>query len=341
MWRVDAWSSHAKTVAKTVLTRRVGILAYHRVTSLDCDPQLLSCSPENFSRHLDILRQFFDVIPLSRVAAWLAQSRIPRKAIVVTFDDGYADNYTEALPLLEQYSIPATVFVTSGHVGQNTEFWWDELERLILRASTLPETLDITIDGVDFHHAMKNNPTNPTISWNVTQQPQTSQHNWYLILHRLLRSMTHTEQQTVLTELKNWAHTSTPPRRSHRSLTRHELRNLAAHNLIEIGSHTQTHPVLSERTCAQLKREIAQSKEDLQYLSGKPVTSFCYPFGSQKDIGQISPQIVRDSAYETAVGTFGQLVTKRTSPFLYPRLLVRNWNAAHFHRTLNSFLHGI
>ena len=188
---------------------------------------------------------------------------------------------------------------------------------------------------------MENNPTDAAINWNVTLQPQTSQHNLYLILHQLLRPMTHTEQQTVLSELTNWAHTSTSPRQTHRSLTRNELRNLAAHKLIEIGSHTQTHPVLSERACAQLKREITQSKEDLQYLSGKTVTSFCYPFGSRKDIGQIAPKIVHDSAYEVAVGTFGQLVTRHTSPFLYPRLLVSNWNAVDFHQTLNSFLHGI
>jgi peptidoglycan/xylan/chitin deacetylase (PgdA/CDA1 family) len=67
--------------------------------------------------------------------------------VVITFDDGYADNLHNAKPLLERYDIPATVFVTTGHIGHEREFWGDELDRLLLQPSTLPELLGLSING--------------------------------------------------------------------------------------------------------------------------------------------------------------------------------------------------
>ena len=63
---------------------------------------------------------------------------VPSAGVVVTFDDGYADNFHNAKPLLERYEIPATVFVTTGYLQDQREFWWDELERILLQPGTLP-----------------------------------------------------------------------------------------------------------------------------------------------------------------------------------------------------------
>ena len=67
--------------------------------------------------------------------------------MAITFDDGYADNLYTAKALLERYNIPATVFLTAGFIGQDREFWWDELDRLLLHPGTLPETLHLSING--------------------------------------------------------------------------------------------------------------------------------------------------------------------------------------------------
>jgi peptidoglycan/xylan/chitin deacetylase (PgdA/CDA1 family) len=69
--------------------------------------------------------------------------------VVVTFDDGYIDNYTFAYPILEELQIPATIFVTSGYIEKEREYWWDELERILFEPVELPETLKVSINGDD------------------------------------------------------------------------------------------------------------------------------------------------------------------------------------------------
>ena len=114
---------------------RAIILCYHRVTELDSDPQLLSVTPKNFREQLEVLRRLYNV---ARLRDWISEEGKSTRltVVVITFDDGYADNFHEALPLLREADCPATVFVTAGKIDDEEEFWWDELERLIL----LPES---------------------------------------------------------------------------------------------------------------------------------------------------------------------------------------------------------
>ena len=71
----------------------------------------------------------------------------PRRAVVVTFDDGYRDNLEAALPLLAAADVPATVFCTVGYIGREQPFWWDHLAAIVLGPDRLPETLDLDVGG--------------------------------------------------------------------------------------------------------------------------------------------------------------------------------------------------
>ena len=93
------------------------ILLYHRITELECDPQLLSVSSQHFEDHLQIITQFYRPQHLANITQHLSLGHtIPRRSVIITFDDGYADNLHHAKPLLEQYRIPATVFVSPGEL---------------------------------------------------------------------------------------------------------------------------------------------------------------------------------------------------------------------------------
>jgi peptidoglycan/xylan/chitin deacetylase (PgdA/CDA1 family) len=109
----------------------VAVLGYHRVHAGAADPLGLSVAPARFAEHLQVIVRMLRPVRLRDAAESLRTGRVPRRAVVVTFDDGYADNLHAALPLLEQYGVPATMFVTSGNRGG--EFWWDRLARLRLR----------------------------------------------------------------------------------------------------------------------------------------------------------------------------------------------------------------
>src|SRR3712207_6612027 len=123
------------------------ILLYHRVAELNSDPWSLAVTPSHFAEHLKILRQQACPIRLQQLSQALSDGKLPDRSVVVTFDDGYADNLYNAKPLLERYGIPATVFLTTGYIGAEHGFWWDELGRLLLHSSWLPGMLRLQVNG--------------------------------------------------------------------------------------------------------------------------------------------------------------------------------------------------
>src|SRR5436190_558012 len=100
---------------------------YHRVAEVERDRHQLCVRPDRFEAQVAWLAERVDVVPLERALQPAASPRV-----VVTFDDGYADNATVAAPILERHGVPATMFVVSGVVGSQADFWWDELERLVM-----------------------------------------------------------------------------------------------------------------------------------------------------------------------------------------------------------------
>ncbi len=141
--RLKRWLQRVTAVCRA----GVAILMYHRVHDATSGPSGLCVSRAHFTEHMEHLRRHYSVLSLRKLAALLAGGRLPERAVVLTFDDGYADNLWNAKPILARWDLPATVFVATGYVGQSREFWWDELDRLLLQAGTLPGTLDVRLNG--------------------------------------------------------------------------------------------------------------------------------------------------------------------------------------------------
>lgn len=102
------------------------IFYYHRVAEVDDDPHLLSVSPDNFEKQLLYLKKHFKIIELRELARNLKDGKMVNGSAVITLDDGYVDNFINALPILQKLHIPATIFITSGKVSSNDPFYWDE-----------------------------------------------------------------------------------------------------------------------------------------------------------------------------------------------------------------------
>ena len=117
------------------------VLMYHRVAECDIDPWNLCVSPQQFADQIAALKREHCILPLQE----LIRSDARRNAVAITFDDGYADNLHAAAPVLEHHRAPACFFLTSGALDMAHEFWWDELERLLLRESALPSTMTISV----------------------------------------------------------------------------------------------------------------------------------------------------------------------------------------------------
>lgn len=101
------------------------ILLYHRVAETADDPHQLAVSPANFEEQIKFLRANYNVISLAELVGNLRNKKLHNHSVVITLDDGYADNLTLAYPILEKYRVPAAVFVTVGYIDSGESFFWD------------------------------------------------------------------------------------------------------------------------------------------------------------------------------------------------------------------------
>lgn len=319
------------------------ILLYHRVATLESDPQALAVTPERFAEHLEVLREHARLISLSELADRLGKGRPPRRAVAITFDDGYVDNLLHAKPLLERYASPATVFVSSGYVGRRMEFWWDELERVLLRPPILPEALALTIRGIEYDWSLQSTvPTGAGTDrksgeWNVLHVADPGpRHHVYRTLTQLLRPLEHQERLDCLVRLAEWSDSGPDGRDGFRAVSKEELCRLAAGGLVDIGAHTITHPTLSAIPPEQQRIEIEWSKYELEEVLGREVTSFSYPFGNRGSYTAETVAAVREAGFVSACSNFPGRV-RGSDLYQLPRVLVRNWDGDTFARHLRSW----
>jgi peptidoglycan/xylan/chitin deacetylase (PgdA/CDA1 family) len=313
------------------------ILLYHRIAELRSDPQLLAVTPHNFAQHLEVLRDHGRPVSLPQLKPALQDRRLPRRAIAVTFDDGYADNVDCGKPLLERYEIPATVFVATSYLGTDREFWWDDLERLLLVPGRLPETLRLRI-GSTIHEwhlgeasVYSEEDYQRHSDWNVELAHDPSpRHTVYRVLCRLLRRASGAERAAALDELSRVAGATATGRPTHRALSHEGLIRLTEGSVVEVGAHGSTHSVLSALPVAAQRSEIVESKARLEEIAKREVTSFAYPFGGRADYTRATVALVREAGFALSCANTGGLVRPRSDQFQLPRVLVRNWDAESF-----------
>ena len=320
------------------------ILAYHRVANLASDPQLLSVTPAHFTEHLEVLRRQYQTIPLRDLNNSLNRYVRRSRTVVVTFDDGYADNLYNAKSLLDRYDVPATVFISTAYIGGGREFWWDELARLLLQAGTLPETLSLTVNGRTYHWTLGEGARYSTVEcernrgWNVEmRRGLNARQRLYRCLCQLIRPLYAEDRQNVLDMLLAWAGAISAARPADRPLLHDEIASLGADGLVEIGSHTATHPVLSALPPKIQRKEIEESKACLEEILGHPVTSFAYPYGGKRDYLTSTVTLLRAANYTRACANFPNGLCKGIDPFQLPRILVRDCDGEAFGRLLHEW----
>jgi peptidoglycan/xylan/chitin deacetylase (PgdA/CDA1 family) len=323
----------AKLMGRWLRSRAVGggvILGYHCVADSALDPYSLCVSPLHFAEQLEVLRKHAYLIRLQELVGAIQVGRIPRRAVALTFDDGYVDTLSTAKPLLERYQIPATVFITTGYIGR--EFWWDELARLLLTPQTLPESLCLTVNSYAYH--WKRSDTARARTKNDSTSTKL-----YLLrsLYRWLRPLPEPMRQRALEQLGPWTGGTPqgPPLR--RALAPEELAQLADGDLIEVGAHTVSHPPLATLSPAMQRSEVLCSKARLEELLAQPVVSFSYPYGS---LSTFSIAAVQEAGFASACTSFPDVARVGSDRFQLPRFWVQNWDSGSFARWLGWWLNG-
>jgi len=298
------------------------VLMYHRVADISPDTYGLTVSSEHFAEQMDVLRRSYLPMPLTGLISALRAGKLPRRAVAVTFDDGYHDNYCVAYPLLQMVDVPATVFVISGHVGSLSEFWWDDLERMLLLPERLPPGLSLDLDGRRHY-------------WRTeTPGDRVQAHG---ALYSLILQETAETRRMVLDSLLAWSGVDARGRPTHRAMTESELLQLVDGDLVDIGGHTITHPVLSRLSLGKQHLEISEGCRRLSEVIGRPVQSFAYPFGQPGDWTSATAGLVQALGLCGAVTTIPGSIERGADPYRLRRWAVSDCGGDQFARALASF----
>ncbi len=291
------------------------ILGYHRVASVDSDPWSLAVSLEHFHGQMERLRSAFDPTPL-RSMTESSGGRSGQIPVAVTFDDGYRDFVEHALPVLEELEIPSTLFVVTGGLG--SAFWWDRLAGVLSRSVDALQRVHFEAGG-------------DVVEWGPGEDSGE-------LVSRAYRSLTGagaTERERVLSGLESRSRDAgLPISPAPAVLSELEVSALARHPLVEIGSHTVSHPRLSDLSAREVDDELKRSGSRLEELTGDRVTSFSYPHGATRP--GLSDRVAA-AGYDRACLSRNGLVSGRSDPLALPRLWPTDLAGPAFSRWLRSW----
>lgn len=320
------------------------VLLYHRIADANFDPQLLCVSPRHFAEHLKVLTEEVQLLSLEGMVAALRHRELPRRAVVVTFDDGYIDNLDTAKPLLEAHRVPATVFVATGQLDGTRGYWWDRLEQFLLWPGVLPHVLEIRLGDLtprlELGRAARY--TEPEFEryrgWTVlaTDDP-TPRHAAYRRLHRLLLQRGPSHHTSAIEQIGACYEPLAVNQERPAVLDAAGLGRLARGNLVQVGAHSVSHPRLAGLPVEQQCAEIEESKQQLETILGRSVTSFAYPFGSFGDYTTDTIRLVREAGFSCACANVPGVARQASDVFELPRMIVRNWDGGEFAARIESW----
>lgn len=293
------------TASRLTARHTLLVLCYHRVlprSELDRAPFPGICvAADRFERHLTCLRRHYEVLPLSAALARWPDADRPLAA--VTFDDGYADNYRVAWPVLRRLGIAATIFLVSDHVDRADLLWFDAFALAVREAE---RHAGARRRAVAFLEQEGGSPVARALEGTG---PFTARVHGAVTV---MKGLPAGERTALIRGVRSLVPAPDVAAAEHaRLMTWAEVADMAAGG-IEFGSHTATHPILPGLDRDRLHDEIAGSKATLEKRIGQPVKAFCYPNGDHDE--RVVAE-VKAAGYQCAVTTRAAPNTPETSPF--------------------------
>lgn len=266
--------------AATGSSRRLSILVYHRVLP-HADPMLAGeVEAAAFDWQMALLNEYFQVLPLSEAILRLKNGTLPARAACITFDDGYADNYEVALPILKKWGLPATFFIATGFMNGGW-MWNDAVIETVRQAG---DTLDLSPLGLPMYF--------------LTTPAQRSEAAISIISK--LKYLPSAERSRKVQDVIQIAAATLP---AGPMMAASQVR--ALHNAgMEIGGHTDSHPILSGLSLVDAYAEIGEGKAKLENITRGTVRLFAYPNGKPgKDYGPEHVDMIKRMGFTGAVST--------------------------------------
>lgn len=276
------------------LARRIyggigAIFCLHRIVpeaerSALADNRALEIRPEDLREMLAwVAGRGLDVIPLDQVPVRLARPR-GAKFACFTFDDGYRDNLTQALPVFREFGMPFAVHVSPGLINGSASLWWYQIEAALGRSGRL----DFVWRGRDY-------------AWD-SDSPGAAE-DAFSALAKMIREEPGEAREELVAAICAAAGIDAPGVQARLMMTWEEVRRLASDPLATIGAHTVTHPVLRLLGDDAARAEMADSRRQLEIQLGGPVRHLAFPFGGANAVGAREFRLAGEAAFTTATTT--------------------------------------
>lgn len=260
---------------------RLTILIFHHVHPRRDELFPNEMHADAFRERMQWIRCWFNVLPLGEAVAALARGILPARALAITFDDGYADNCTVALPILREMGLPATFFVASQFLDGG-RMWNDTVIETVRRARG--GELDLTALGLGRHGIESSEQRRAAIRALLAQ----------------LKYLPTAERQARGEAIAAQAGAALP---DDLMLTCSQLRDMAAAGM-GIGAHTAAHPILARLDEAAARREVADGRDALEAIVRQPVRLFAYPNGRPNiDYTAAHVRMAEELGFTAAVST--------------------------------------
>lgn len=252
-------------------SRKLRILAYHRV--IDIDPEnfyfaddVVDATTSDFDKQMRFVSRYFNVITFSDLAEYQNKGRFPKNILIITFDDGYRDNYTNAYPILRRYGLPATIFLATGYIETNNLFWWDRLAYIIKK--TTKKEVAISINGQNYKNELSTYGERLQAIMDITS---------------LLKKVRNDEIEDTLIQLESSLSVTVNSSIAKDLMLSWDDIKKMSQNGIEFGAHTEWHPILTNLSLDEVKNEILSSKKEIERRISKGVKVFAHPSGLYND----------------------------------------------------------
>lgn len=300
-WRILAGLYVASGLGGTRHRGRVVILTYHRVVSdqMVRDEHIqpgMYVRAQSFEAHIAYLRNRFTILSLDELLdMWQTnQLKSDRSYCVITFDDGWKDNYQFAFPVLMKHGVPATIFLATDFIGTARWFWPDHMMVLLEKcgqqttgaadrkvvSTILAETIGVTLSAGDgiYRPVGSGDPIDPDAIIEICKRVEVGR------IHQ------------IIDRLSCVLHMDLP---THRVLLDwDEVREMAGKGMT-FGSHSSSHRIMTQISLSEVKTELIDSRKTMLEQGIKPIPVFCYPNGN---FDRNIQELVRESGYRAAVG---------------------------------------
>jgi|SRR5579883_725934 len=281
------------------------VLNYHRIGIAEQTPfdsNVFSATAEQFDTQIGLLKRRFPMVTLEEALAIVHGKSRRGTSVLITFDDGYIDNYELAYPILRSHGVQGVFFLPTAFVGTGRLPWWDEIAYIVKKSRRPlirleypePATFELSAGGA----------TRATME-----------------ILRLFKTPAVQDTERFIRELETVCEASRPEPGAERCFLNWDEAREMQDGGMAFGSHTHLHEILSKLPVSEQERELAESRRILERELRRPVETVAYPVGSPDAFSGDTMTAARSTGYRGAFSFYGGTNTPRqTDPFNIRRL---------------------